>query len=866
MADACWQLPAEPTLPLDFKAAVGTYIADSAGHYAAQLLWQRGICDRSQLAEFLEPDCYQPTSAFAWGDEMSAAMQRLTTAYKSQECVAIWGDFDADGITATAVLWDGLGQFFSKGDRLTYVIPNRLTESHGLSAHGIDALAEAGVQLIVTCDTGCNNLSELTYAQSLGLDVIITDHHTLPQQRPDCVAMINPRCFPSDHPLAHLSGVAVAYKLIEALYESLPQIPHKPLEHLLDLVAIGLIADLVELKGDCRYLAQKGIRQLQSQTQMHPPTRPGIAELLSLCRKTGDRPTDISFGIGPRINAVSRIYGDARFCVDLLTSTDPQRCRQLAEETELANSRRKALQRDVAYQVTQKLTEVDLSTTHVIVLADPQWPVGVLGLVAGQIAQDYARPTILLTLQPDENVEASSDETASDAHPRLAKGSARSLRHIDLYDLVKSQSHLLRSFGGHPLAAGLSLAANQVPIFADAINQEFRLRYGSAIAHQPTIQADLVVSVAELGQSLFRELKLLEPYGMGNPTPRLLIQNCWFENTWHRKITDARNHKIEYIRATFEIWDHTVSSGFPGVWWGHYKDDIPAGQCDAIVELDYTSAAPSSSSLNGSRSAYQVRLVDVRSHQNASPLTAFTLEHTATSDAFNSQHPKSWLLDWRSPAKTPQPSATIHTVATPPAAWQDFFDAIAQAQHQQVQLAIAYPPPPELSPEETWQQLVGIAKYLNRTQKSIVFQQLTQQLHISDRTLHFGLCALSQMGFRIVACDDMMHIAYASDAHSAISSSTHSNNVASDTFDQAAKVTHPPTGLPTGLPASAIDSQSDEQTCAQSATIAIQIFLTAVGEERFRQRYFYEAPISRLEAIAHQFLYQSRSQSASHSH
>ncbi len=341
---------------------------------------------------------------------MQLAVKRLQQARNNNEKVAIWGDFDADGITSTAVLWDGLGQFFTKNTQLTYYIPNRLTESHGLNIPGIENIHQQGCQLIVTCDTGSTNIEEIIYANDLGIDIIVTDHHTLLPERPPVAALINPRNLPDSHQLFHLSGVAVAYKLVEALYLSFPEIPQQPLEDLLDLVAVGLIADLVQLSGDCRYLAQVGIQQLQQDFKKPPFSRrrPGVGRLLELCQKNGDRPTDISFGLGPRINAVSRIQGDARFCVELLTSSDRKRVSELAEETELANTRRKSLQKDVARHVTQKLSQMDLSTTSVIVLADPQWSVGVLGLVAGQVAQDTGRPTILLST---EVVEEAEEET-----------------------------------------------------------------------------------------------------------------------------------------------------------------------------------------------------------------------------------------------------------------------------------------------------------------------------------------------------------------------------------------------------------------------------------------------------------------------
>ncbi len=453
-----WQVNPVPHLPDGWVNTVAETTGLSWPTRGAQLLWMRGIRSAAALRGFWRATAYCPASPFEFGAEMQQAVDRLVMARDRNEKVAIWGDFDADGITATAVLWDGLRQFFAGESQLTYFIPNRLKESHGLSMIGIDQLSAQGVQLIVTCDTGSTNPNEVAHAQSLGIDVIVTDHHTLPQTRPAVVAIVNPRVLPADHAMASLSGVAVAYKLVEALYEKLPAVPIRPLYELVDLVAIGLIADLVELTGDCRYLAQIGIEQLQAQLTTTPPVRPGVAQLLKLCRRAGDRPTDISFGIGPRINAVSRIYGDASFCVELLTSKDPERCQALAGKAELANARRKALQNDVFQQVSEQLAHRDLSTTGVIVLCDSQWPVGVLGLVAGQVAQQYGRPTILLT-QDAPAVGTSADVSREP----LARGSARSVNQVDLYDLVHSQAHLLTGFGGHPFAAGLSLPVENLP-------------------------------------------------------------------------------------------------------------------------------------------------------------------------------------------------------------------------------------------------------------------------------------------------------------------------------------------------------------------------------------------------------------------
>ncbi|BDI14784.1 single-stranded-DNA-specific exonuclease RecJ [Nostoc cf. commune SO-36] len=626
-----WIITTTEQPPEWFIQAVKQHTPASSGLYAAQLLWQRGIKDHQQLTAFINYKDYQPKSPFEFGQEMHLAIARLQQAYNTREKIAIWGDFDADGITATSVLWDGLGQFFAQNTQLIYYIPNRLKESHGLNQQGIDNLAKQCCKLIVTCDTGSTNVEEIIYAKQLGIDTIITDHHTLPSERPPVAAIINPRYLPREHQLFNLSGVAVAYKLVEALYQTLPNIAKHPLEDLLDLVAIGLIADLVQLSGDCRYLAQMGIQRLQEDFKQPPAgrRRPGVGRLLELCQKSGDRPTDISFGLGPRINAVSRIQGDASFCVELLTSRDVRRCNELAEVTELANARRKSLQKDVQAQVAQKLTQLDLSTTSVIVLEDAQWPAGVLGLVAGQVAQETGRPTILLSTE--------GLATGEDSSQSLARGSARSVNSVDLYQLVKDQAHLLHRFGGHPFAAGLSLLVENIPLFAAAINQQLRLSLGSTTL-TPTVQADLTVTVADLGKELFLELKLLEPCGMGNPVPKLLIQNCWFENAWHRNQQDWQGKKVQYIKTEFDIRDDSTKSAFPGLWWGHYKDELPVGRCDCIAELDY----------NSFKKRYEIRLIAVRPSINSALSTQYS----------------PLILDWR---KFPTP----HSLSTPPVLLED---------------------------------------------------------------------------------------------------------------------------------------------------------------------------------------------------
>lgn len=722
-----WHL-ATSSVPSEFIEGV-QQITGRDSKYAARLLWQRGIRDLSSLPGFLNASLYQPISAIAFGSEMSWAIARLKQARDRSEKVTIWGDFDADGITSTSVLWDGLGQFFAQHLQLDYYIPNRMTESHGLNCSGIDRLSAAGTKLIVTCDTGSTNLEEIAHATELGIDIIVTDHHTLPDLRPEVTAIINPRYFEPDHPLYNLSGVAVAYKLVEALYEALPDIPSQPIENLWDLVAIGLIADLVKLQGDGRYLCQIGIQQLRKQVNPNTMTRPGVAKLLSYCKRSGDRPTDISFGLGPRINAVSRIHGDASFCVELLTSQDKERCNYLAEEAELANTRRKSLQKDTLAEVKKKLEQLDLSTTSVIVLEDPQWQGGILGLAAGQIAQEYGRPTVLLSSDCEASGRHRPMETYHDTSPPvMARGSARSVNGIDLYQLVKSQSDLLYRFGGHPFAAGLSLPFANLNLFREGMNQQ--LRQANVGDLMPQIDIDLVVTVADLGQDLFDELRQLEPYGMGNPVPKLLIKNCWFKNAWNKNIQDYRGKKIQYIKTTFKIWDDSSNEGFPGIWWGHYKDEIPVtDKCDAIAEIDF----------NTFSKRYEIRLVSLRL--------------ASTSASMEDEKKIHHLIDRRSHPEAldnleiPVDQASV--LQQCPDSWSEIGREYRQAVQSDRPLVLAYTAEELQDALEVWQQLIGIAKYLTRTQKSVTKLQIQSKLQIGDRPFSLGLKTLSAAGFKI---------------------------------------------------------------------------------------------------------------------
>jgi single-stranded-DNA-specific exonuclease len=779
-----WQLKPPQSIPDWLLELLHLRLPNYDGRFIAQILTQRGLQDADSVLAFLDSRHYQPTPPSAFGVEMEQAVARLIQARDRQETVFIWGDFDADGITATAVLWEGLGQFLIQDRTLNFFIPNRLKESHGLSMCGIETLAAQGATLIVTCDTGSSDAAEIAHARQLGIDIIITDHHTLPPERPAVTAFLNSRTFVQGHPLAHLSGVAVAYKLIEALYEKLPQVSQAPLDDLLDLVAIGLIADLVQLTGDCRYLAQKGLMRLKQ--QLANPTRPGVAKLLEFCNRTGDRPSDVAFGIGPRINALSRIHGDAREGVELLTTRDPVRAAILAESAEVTNLCRKEVQQRVTREAQIYLERLDLECMSVIVLSDPQWPVGVLGLVASQLAQTYGRPAILL-----------STAGSSPGTP-LLRGSARSVRGIDLYTLLQQQAHLLDRFGGHPFAAGLSIPLENLLLFTASINQCFRQTIGQWTP--PPLEIDLEVTLADVvregGVRLFRELQQLEPYGMGNPTPQLLIRQCWLERrrgSATQSMGDSFAPSVRKVRSKktrFMLRDGSTSTLFPGVWWGHDPEELPQGCCDVVVELEYGQLYK--------QPEYHLRLTAIR------PATA----REALADPA-AREP--WLLDWRQPkTEHGDSSQPILCLDRCPNDWEELDGWAQQAKTQQEKLALAYPA--SLLAETTlkWQQLAGLAKYLARTHQQVTLAAVAQRLELGMRSLFFGLEALRSVGFKL--------------------------NLEAETIR--------------------VQVQSIPLTEAEAtiATQAIQKFLTALAEEQFQHGYFQRAPVEQLQQTLEQRL------------
>ncbi|HEY3340581.1 MAG TPA: single-stranded-DNA-specific exonuclease RecJ, partial [Anaerolineae bacterium] len=429
-------------VPREFASAIG-------GHpIVASILWQRGYQTVEAARAFLDPDLYTPASPYALPG-MPEAVERISAAIERGELIRVWGDFDADGQTSTSLLWLGLRALGANAD---YTIPRRSEGSRGLNKAGIERAAAEGVRVLLTCDCGVTDFPEVALARQLGLDVIISDHHDLDNVLPVAVAVINPKRLPADHPLAHLPGVGVAYKLIEALYERRTPAPEPgtPGEHpstptqLLDLVALGIVADVAQQHGDTRYLLQRGLAQLRA----HP--RLGVRAMLRL---TNTDPADltadsIGYQIGPRLNAIGRL-ADAMLAVQLLTTEDEALASALAAQVESLNQERKVLQRAAEEEAFRQIAR-DPATQRraVIVLTSPAWNASVLGVVASSVSNRYDRPAVLIALPEGAEV---------------GRGSARSVSGVDIHAASAAQHELVEASGGHPMAAGFSIKSENVP-------------------------------------------------------------------------------------------------------------------------------------------------------------------------------------------------------------------------------------------------------------------------------------------------------------------------------------------------------------------------------------------------------------------
>jgi len=467
----------------------------------AQLLLNRGLADPDGARAFLDPDLkslHDPDLL----PGMAEAVARIRKAIAAGEKILLYGDYDADGVTALALL---LEFFRLVGVQPQCYIPNRVEEGYGVHTEAIKAAAADGVGLIITADCGVSAADGVERARQLGMDVIVTDHHEPPRVVPRATAVVNPKLTGSLYPFRDLSGVGVAFKLAWALAQSFSpgkRVTPEFREFLLEamaLVAVGTVADVVPLLGENRVFAVYGLEALRR------CKKPGLSALVAQAglRDKSIRPRDVAFKIGPRLNAAGRL-ADASLCVELLTCRDPERAAAIARELEARNRERQRLQNSILNEARAQLAgQRDLERRRAIVLADEAWHAGVVGIVAAKLAEELLRPTVLLCLDGE-----------------LARGSARSVPRFDLFSAIEACDSVLLSYGGHRQAAGLKLRRQDIPRFIALFERQVQEWLGG---EEPcgTLEVDAEVPLAAVDPSLVAELEQLEPCGQGNPPPVL---------------------------------------------------------------------------------------------------------------------------------------------------------------------------------------------------------------------------------------------------------------------------------------------------------------------------------------------------------
>jgi single-stranded-DNA-specific exonuclease len=533
--------------PVEIPASFGTL---NLPPLIAQTLVRRGITTPEAAQAFLDPDSQPFASPFELPG-MDRAVERILLAIRSEEQICVWGDFDVDGQTSTTLLVQTLQAL---GADATYHIPIRALSSHGVHIPQLTEIIDRGAKLILTCDTGITAHKAVDYAKSRGVDFVITDHHDLGETLPNAVAVANPKLLPETHSLANLAGVGVAYKLAEALLGSreseigIRKIPPSSRittpNSLLDLVALGLIADVALLKGATRTLAQKGLEVLRNSKRL------GLQVVADFAGQPLAQATEdyIGFVLAPRLNALGRL-DDANPAVELLTTNDSVRARVLAAQLEGLNSQRKLLTSQVYRAAEAQLREdPSLLEQPAIVLGHPSWPGGVVGIVASRLKERFNKPVILFNTAEGEP----------------ARGSARSVEGLHITEAIAAQKDLLLNFGGHPMAAGLSLAQENLPAFRKGLGKTIEKMLGEIALAEPTLQIDAWLPLTELNLDLADSIERLAPFGAGNPPLTFASRDVQLKAI--AKIGKAQEH----LRLNVEDENGNIQ----GILWWNGTDDI----------------------------------------------------------------------------------------------------------------------------------------------------------------------------------------------------------------------------------------------------------------------------------------------------
>ncbi|MDT8861537.1 single-stranded-DNA-specific exonuclease RecJ [Alkalihalobacillus sp. MEB130] len=475
----------------------------------ATLLLNRGFETVEAARRFLNKEEMSYHDPFLL-DDMDRVVSRIREAVEKEERILIFGDYDADGVSSTTVMYKALQ---SIGAQVDFYIPNRFTEGYGPNEPAIRRAKEQGYGLIVTVDTGIAAVHVAAVAKEIELDFIVTDHHEAPPVLPDAYAIVNPKKPGCPYPFKGLAGVGVALKVAQALLGRVPT-------EWLDIAVIGTVADLVPLIDENRLLVMEGLHVLQS------TSKPGLIALKKKCGIESQvvQADHVGFGIGPRINAAGRL-DSADPAVHLLLAETQEEAEQLATEIDFLNKERQAVVSEIAEAAVSVVEEhYPPDENDVLVIAGEGWNAGVIGIVASRLVERYYRPTIVLSIDREKG---------------LAKGSARSIEGFDMFEELSKSRDILPHFGGHPMAAGLTMNVDDLDELRTRLNQQAK-EVLTEEDFKPVTAIDLVATVDEISVSVIKQLEQLAPFGVSNPTPKVLLQNVQLDQM--RKIGSDSNH------------------------------------------------------------------------------------------------------------------------------------------------------------------------------------------------------------------------------------------------------------------------------------------------------------------------------------
>jgi len=504
--------------------------------------------------------------------DMDKAVERLAGALERKELICVWGDYDVDGTTGAATLISFLREI---GGNAIYYIPHRIDEGYGLNAEALGPLRAQGVQVLVSVDCGISNYKEVELAQSMGVDVIVVDHHELPELLPPALAILNPHRSDCPFPDKGLCGAGLAFYLIIGLRAKLREIgwfnqsETPDIRRYLDIVTLGTIADMVPLKGVNRVLARRGLEELGGST------RPGILALkqVSGIAEGAVGVGQVAFRLGPRINAAGRMDAGLKV-VEMLTTDSSEVALRIAQELDEHNRERQTTEAKVLEEALAQVN-ADPGDRYSLVLAQEGWHPGVLGIVASRIVERFHRPTVVIGFDQGQG-----------------KGSARSIRGFHMVEGLRRCADCLEKFGGHEYAGGLSIRQENFPSFAERFEETAR----SCLTRedlQPVIDVDALLDFSQIGLPLFRQIEALQPFGIGNPEPLFMTKGV--EVCDRKDFTGGSRFRLRQAGRTLSAVAFGLDGDFPG---------YPGTKIDVVCRL-------SENEWNGTH-AVELRIIDGR--------------------------------------------------------------------------------------------------------------------------------------------------------------------------------------------------------------------------------------------------------------